>query len=252
VLRTVAFALALGLGAIRVPDNTLTVSAAVSLTEVMEAIGNAYSAAAGGQVRLNLGASNLLARQIVNGAPVDVFVSADEAQMEMVAQAGMIDPDSRTILVHNQLAIVTRNDWAGQLTSAAALAQPGLRRIAVGDPTAVPGGVYAKQYLQRIGLWSAVEAKLLPAASVRGALTAVASGAADAGIVYATDVRRSKDVRVALVVSGPDAPRIVYPACVVRSSARKAAARQFLAFLASARAAQISREHGFLPAGGNR
>jgi molybdate transport system substrate-binding protein len=252
VLLTAAFLFALSFGAPHVADDTLTVSAAVSLTEVMEAMGNAFAAAGGSRVTLNFGPSNLLARQIVNGAPVDVFVSADESQMELAAQAGMIEPGTRTAVVQNQLAVVTHSRWAGQLGSAAALAQPAVRRIAVGDPTAVPAGVYAKQYLQRIGLWSTLEPKLLPAASVRSALAAVANGAADAGIVYATDVQRAKNVRLAFVVRGPDAPPIVYPACVVRTSARKAAARQFLDFVVSERGAQIFREHGFLTATGNR
>jgi molybdate transport system substrate-binding protein len=251
MFRTTVLALAVFLG-LGVPNQTLTVSAAVSLTEVMEALAREYSSAGGSSVTFNFGASNLLVRQIVNGAPVDVFVSADEVQMDVAERAGMIDPDSRTIVVHNQLAIVTRSDWPGQLTSAVGLTTSDVNRIAVGDPAAVPAGAYAKQYLERIGLFSGVKGKLLPAASVRAALAAVANGTADAGIVYATDVRRAKSVRLALVVNGPDAPRIAYPACVVRISRHKAAARHFVTFLTSARAAQIFQEYGFLPAGRNR
>lgn len=247
MLRTGALLLAVSLGSTGVSNETLTVSSAISLTEVMEAISRGYSAAGGGPVKLNFGASNLLARQIANGAPVDAFISADEAQMDLVARAGMIEAGSRVPIVRNQLAIVVRSDRKGQLTSAADLVAPEFRRLAIGDPSAVPAGVYAKQYLERMGLWSALQHKLLPAASVRGALAAVANGAADAGIVYATDAHRSDQVRRAFLVSGPDAPDIVYPACIVRTSAHKSAARRFLNFLVSTDAARVFRDHGFLP-----
>jgi len=252
MLRAAALLAVVSLGTVSVSNETVTVSAAISLTEVMDALGGAYSTAGGGRLRFNFGASNVLARQILSGAPVDVFMSADEAQMDLVADAGMVEVGSRTGLVQNQLAVVTRSDSTAPLTSAAALAGPEIRRIAIGDPAAVPAGVYAKEYLQRIGLWSAVQQKLVPAASVRGALAAVANAAADAGIVYATDVRRTRGVRLAFVVGEADAPRIAYPACVVQTSTRKAAARKFLEFLASANAAQIFREHGFLPVARSR
>jgi molybdate transport system substrate-binding protein len=252
MLRAAVLLAAVSLGSIGVPNETLTVSAAVSLTDVMDAIGRAYAAAGGDRVTFNFGASNILARQIVNGAPVDVFISADEAQMDVVAQAAMVEAGSRLPIVQNQLAIVVRSDWKGQLTDASALAGSEIRRIAVGDPMAVPAGVYAKQYLERVGLWSSLQPKLLPAASVRGALVAVESGAADAGIVYTTDAQRSRGVRLAFAISGPDAPRIVYPACTVRTSGRKAAARKFLTFLTSQDAGRIFRDNGFRPAADSR
>ena len=247
MVRTAVLLLSMCLGVSHVSNQTLTVSAAVSLTDVMEAIGRAYSAAGGRSLRFNFGASNALARQIVNGAPVDVFISADEAQMDLVAKAGMIEEGSRTPIAQNQLAIVTRRDLAVPLTSVAALNTPGIRRIAMGDPAAVPAGVYARQYLERAGLWSELQDKLVPAASVRAALAAVANGAADAGIVYVTDARGSKEVRLAHVIADSDAPRIAYPACVVRTSTDKSEARKFLNFLTSAEATRLLGEHGFRP-----
>ena len=235
------------LGSIGVPDGALTVSAAVSLTDVMGALAGAYSGPGASRLSFNFGASNVLARQIVNGAPVDVFISADEAQMNLVSAAGMVEAGSCAPITENQLAIVVRSDWKGQLPSASALSAPEVRRIAVGDPAAVPAGVYARQYLERLGLWSALERKLVPAASVRGALAAVENGAADTGIVYATDARRGRGLRVAFVVSGSEAPRILYPACVIGTSARKEAARTFLKFLTSPEAARVLREYGFQP-----
>ena len=224
----------------------ITVSAAVSLSESLQEIVNSYEAS-GGRVGLNLAASNVLSRQIVNGAPVDVFISADEAQMAVVEKAGLIAAGSRVALLHNQLAIVVRPDRSAVLASAAALADNAVKRIAIGDPDAVPAGVYAKRYLERTGLYGKLQSKLIPSSSVRAALAAVESGGADAGLVYVTDARASKRVRVAAVITGSDAPEIVYPACVIRSSAKRDTAAAFLRFLQTADAARIFERHGFQP-----
>lgn len=226
----------------------ITVSAAVSLTESLQEIAEIYEPT-GGRVRFNLAASNVLSRQIVNGAPVDVFISADEAQMTLVEKAGLIAAGSRVSLLHNQLAIVVSSDQPASIASASALASDAVKRIAIGDPEAVPAGVYAKNYLERLGLFARLQPKLLPSSSVRAALSAVASGGADAALVYVTDARASKRVRVAAVISGPDAPNIVYPACVIQSSARRDAAAAFVRFLQTADAAKIFERHGFQPIG---
>jgi molybdate transport system substrate-binding protein len=225
----------------------LTVSAAVSLTEAIEEIARAYTAAGHGRVVLNFAASNVLARQIANGAPVDVFISADGAQMAVVEKAGLTAPGSIVQLLGNKLAIVVRKDRAGALPSAASLASSDVRRVAIGDPDAVPAGIYAKQYLERIGLWTALQHKMVPSASVRAALAAVQHGGADAGIVYVTDARVSAAVRVAAVIDGPEAPEIVYPAAVISTSARKDPARAFLEFLRTAEAGRVFRKFGFEP-----
>jgi molybdate transport system substrate-binding protein len=232
------------LGLQKAPVPAITVSAAVSLTDALQEVAAIYGTS-GGQVNLNLAASNVLSRQIVNGAPVDVFISADEAQMALVEKAGLMASGTRVPLLRNSLAIVVRSDRSVEVTSAAALASEAVKRIAVGDPEAVPAGVYAKTYLQRIGLLPKLQPKLLPSSSVRAALSAVESGGADAGIVYVTDARASKRVRVGAVISGPDAPDIVYPACVIQSSTRREAAAAFLEFLQAENAARVFERHGF-------
>jgi molybdate transport system substrate-binding protein len=247
VLRILALGAACALGAQGGSPAPLTVSAAISLTEVMEDVAKAYRAAGGGPVLFNFGGSNMLARQIVNGAPVDVFISADSAQMQVVERAGRISPGTVVPLLSNQLAVIVRKGRAAPVSSVAALAGSGVRRVAIGDPAAVPAGVYAKQYLERAGLWQALEPKLLPSGSVRAALAAVESGAADAAIVYATDARTSHDVRIVAVVAGPDAPLIVYPAAVVAASRRGDAALGFLKFLQTPAANAIFKQYGFQP-----
>jgi molybdate transport system substrate-binding protein len=222
----------------------ITVSAAVSLTDALTAVGEAY-ARTGRTVRFNFGSSNVLARQIVNGAPVDVFLSADEAQMDIVAAAGLLKAGSRIDLLGNQLAVAVPSDRPRTFTSIRELADAGFKRIAIGDPAAVPAGVYAKQYLEKEGLWDAIRSRLVPSGSVRAALAAVESGAADAAIVYRTDVRVSLRATVAWVVPADRGPRIVYPAAVVRATAAPDESQRFLDFLQSDAAARIFERFGF-------
>jgi molybdate transport system substrate-binding protein len=224
----------------------ITVSAAISLTGALEEAAQAYGAAGGGEIVFNFAASNVLARQIVNGAPVDMFISADDAQMDVVERAGLIASGTRMPLLANQLAIVTTTSNAS-ISSAQSLTAATVRRIAVGDPEAVPAGVYARQYLERIGLWQTLRSKLVPSNSVRAALAAVENGAADAAFVYATDARTTRDVRVVAVISGPDAPRIIYPVCILRSARHAAAAKRFAAYLRSSAGAAIFARQGFTP-----
>jgi molybdate transport system substrate-binding protein len=223
----------------------ITVSAAVSLTDALSAVATEYANAGRGGVRFNFGASNVLARQIVQGAPVDAFISADDAQMDVVARAGLIQDGSRVPLLGNQLAVVVPSDRPRTFTRIAQIADPAFRRIALGDPAAVPAGVYARQYLEKEGLWSAVEARIVPTGSVRGALAAVESGGADAAIVYRTDARGALRATVAWVVPADRGPRIVYPGAIVRGSKNAAEAARFLDFLRSSAAERIFSRYGF-------
>ena len=223
----------------------VTVSAAVSLTDVLTAIAEQYGKEARGSVRFNFAASNVLARQITSGAPVDVFVSADEAQMDVVAAAQMILEGSRVDLVRNQLAIVVPSDRPRAMTSARELTNATYRRIAIGDPAAVPAGVYAKAYLQKEDLWTALEPRIVPSGSVRAALAAVESGAADAAVVYRTDARVALKATVAYVVPVERGPRIIYPAAIIKGSVEPVSAKRFLVFLRGATAARIFERFGF-------
>ena len=223
----------------------LTVSAAVSLTEALEEVAAAYRAAGGAPVTFNFAGSNVLARQIVNGAPVDVFVSADETQMEAVARAGMVAEGSRVDVASNTLVLVA--DARTSIRTLADLGNAEVRRIAVGDPAAVPAGVYARRYLEDIGLWPRLEPKIVPMTNVRAALTSVQNGSASAAFVYATDARVAPGLKVVVTVAGARAPRIVYPACVVRTSRQPAAAAAFVNFLRGPAAAAILARHGFAP-----
>ena len=223
----------------------MLVSAAISLTDALQEIEKAYRAAGGGPVRFNFAASNVLARQIANGAPADIFISADLVQMQYAERAGAIRPGSSYYLLANRLAVVTPPGRPLRGSDASALADASIRRIAIGDPAAVPAGFYAKQYLERRGLWQALQRKLLPLSNVRAALGAVESGGADAAIVYESDAAASDRVALAFVVPAGEAPPIIYPAAIVGRSANRDAAERFLAFLRGPEARGIFRRLKF-------
>src|SRR4051794_22419495 len=149
----------------------LTVSAAISLTDALQPIADAYARAGRGAVRFNLAGSNVLARQLANGAPADLFISADEAQMAIAAGAGAIDTTSRINLLGNRLAVIVRRDSSTTsiIRRLEDLLRPEVKHLAVGDPAAVPAGVYARQWLEGAGVWSRLESKRVPGAKVPAA-----------------------------------------------------------------------------------
>ena len=227
----------------------LTVSAAISLTDALESLQPLFVRHGLPGVRINYGSSNMLARQIVRGAPVDVFISADEAQMQVAETAGAIAPGTRVNLLGNRLAIVTRLSASSTAADAQALTRNDIRRIAIGDPNGVPAGVYAREYLRRVGLWERLQSKLVPTQNVRVAVAAVENGAADAAIVYESDVSSSRRLKVGFIVNGADAPRIVYPAAIAARSRRRDDGVRLLKFLCGPEAARVFEQHRFIALG---
>lgn len=224
----------------------LIVSAAASLADVMAELATMYRTEAGVDVRVNTGGSNTLARQIVEGARVDLFISADQARMDVVERADRVVAGSRTDLLANTLVIVVPADSSVPVSSARDLAGPRVRRVAMGNPESVPAGVYGRRWLERTGVWSAVAPKVVPLPTVRAALSAVQESRVDAGIVYATDARATGAVRVAVVAVDEEAPAVVYPAAVIRGARERAAAR-FLAWLREDAATRVLIRAGFKP-----
>lgn len=227
----------------------VTVCAAVSLTEALEAAAEVYRANGGGPVRFNFAGSNTLSRQLVHGAPGDLFISADDAQMDVVAAAGAIDRGSRVDLLINRLAVIVTSGRP-PLRDIRALLGPDVRRLALGDPVAVPAGVYARHYLEAIGIWDALRPRVVPLGNVRAVVAAVENGSADAGIVYETDAAIAGTGARAFVISGPAAPRVVYPAAIVTASRHREAASRFLQFLRGPKGAAVFRRHRFTPVSG--
>ena len=230
---------------------TLLVSAAASLSEAIGAVADRFEQEHGVRILLNVAGSQVLASQIIEGAPVDVFISADVLQMERAAAAGRIDAARRVDLLSNQLVVVVPSDRIGTVEEPRDLVDPSMERIALGDPEAAPAGVYARQYLESVGLWDALAGRIVPASSVRAALRAVEAGTVDAGIVYRTDIRASGGAAIAFVVPFEDGPAIVYPAAVAVDAPNPAAAARFLAYLQDDAARRRFDAAGFigLPAG---
>jgi len=228
----------------------LQIYAAASLSDALKEIAQAYEPASGDKLVFNLAASSALALQIKNGAPADVFFSADEAKMNDLAKAGVLAEDTRRSLLSNTLVIVTHVDGGASITRPDDLTSTSVGRIALAEPQTVPAGIYAKQWLQKIGLWKRVIDKVVPTENVRACLAAVEAGNADAGIVYQTDALLSKKVKIAFAVSAADpaAPKISYPLAVLKDAKHAAAARAFATHLASPAARAVFAKYGFLPA----
>lgn len=222
------------------------VFAAASLTDVMKTIAADYEKQSGDQITFNFGASSTLERQIEEGAPADIFFSADEAQMNRLEKKGLLISATRKSILGNSLVVVVPKDSALKIHSAFDLTNSIVEKIALADPKAVPAGVYAKAWLKKFQLWNAVEPKVIPTENVRAALAAVASGNVAAGVVYKTDAAISKNVKIAYEVPRADGPNISYPIALVKDSQQPAAAKKFLNYLSSEKAGKTFQQFGFL------
>ena len=224
----------------------VTVFAAASLTDSLKEIAVAYEKQSGVNIVFNFGASSMLARQIEEGAPADIFFSADEAKMDGLEQTGLILKETRKSRLSNSLVIVVAAEGGAAIESPKDLATDKVKRLALAEPKTVPAGIYAKAYLQKQNLWSAVERKVVPTENVRAALAAVEAGNVEAGIVYKTDAAVSKRVNVAYEIPVKDSPAISYPIAVVKEAKQPEAAKKFLQYLGSQDAAKVFERFGFI------
>jgi molybdate transport system substrate-binding protein len=224
----------------------LNVFAAASLTDALREIAADYEKATGDRLVLNLGASSTLARQIQEGAPADLFLSADEEKMNGLEKRKLLLPGTRRSVLSNTLVVVVPTDSTLKVTAAKDLTAASIRALALAEPQTVPAGIYAKQYLRQLGLWSKVIDRVIPTENVRAALAAVETGNVDAGIVYKTDAAISRKVRVAFEVPAAEGPKISYPFAVLAQSERPEAAKKLLAYLESEKALAVFRRLGFL------
>lgn len=243
--KSLAGFLALVLLALPLHAASLTVFAAASLTDSLKEIAAAYEKQRGDKITLNFGASSLLARQIEEGAPVDVFFSADEAKMNGLEKKGLILKETRQSRLANTLVIVIAADSNLSLPSAEELASAKVKRLALADPKAVPAGIYSRDHLEKRKLWAAIEPKVVPVENVRAALAAVESGNVEAGMVYKTDAAISKRVKVTCEIPASEGPDISYPVAVTKESRNAEAADKFVRHLASPDADRVFQKYGF-------
>jgi len=223
------------------------VLAAASLQEAMTDAADAWAARRHARPVISFAASSALARQVEAGAPVDLFVSADEEWMDYLAARALIVPGSRATLLANRLVLIAPAGSRVRLTIARGfpLARAlGNGRLAMADPAAVPAGRYGAAALTRLGVWTSVRARIAGAENVRAALALVERGAAPLGIVYATDARASTRVRVVGTFPADSHPPITYPIARLRASTNPEA-EAFRRFLLSREGKAIFARRGF-------
>lgn len=223
----------------------VTVFAAASLADALKQIAATYERQSGDKIIFNFAASGTLARQIEEGSPADVFISADETRMDTLARKHLLVDASRKSLLGNTLVIVGPPDGSA-VHSVIDLTNAAVQRLAIGEVKLVPDGTYAKQYLDKLGLWQAVEPKVIPCENVRAVLAAVESGNVEAGIVYKTDAGISKKVKVVFEVPARDGPEIRYPLALVKDSPQPEAAKRFYKYLALSDAGAVFQKFGFI------
>jgi molybdate transport system substrate-binding protein len=243
-----AFAVSLAaISASAAQDKSLTIFAAASMKNALDEIDAAYAAKSGVKITVSYAASSALAKQIEQGAPADVFISADTDWMDYATSKKTINESSRVNLLGNSIVLIAPKDSKvdnvsiGPGFDLAKLAGDG--RIATGDVKSVPVGKYAKAALEKLGSWQAVESKFAMAESVRAALTLVARGEAVLGIVYSTDAKVEPGVKIVGTFPADSHPAIVYP--VAATTTAKPEASEYLAFLRSTAAKTVLEKYGF-------
>ncbi|PWK11594.1 molybdate ABC transporter substrate-binding protein [Tumebacillus permanentifrigoris] len=230
------------------PSTTLILSAATSLGKPLETLRADYQRQHPDmEITLNLGASGILQKQIEQGAPADLFWSAGTAQMDALEQKNLLVAGTRRDLVQNQLVLVRR---AGStLKSFQDLATPTVTQIAIGTPETVPAGKYAQETLSALGLWDAVQSKLIYGKDVTSVLTYVERQAVDAGLVYRTDALASTKVEIVATADEATHQPILYPLAVLQTTQHRQQAEEFATYLHGAHAQEILTRAGFLQYG---
>ncbi len=230
-------------------DGGITVFAAASTTNALTEISKIYEGEGKGKVALSFASSSTLAKQIENGAPADIFLSANSEWMNYLEKKNLLQPDSRADLLGNRIVfIVPKASSVKSLTVspkldlAALLGKDG--RLAVGDPAHVPVGTYAKAALQKLNLWGQVENRIAPAKDVRAGLALVERAESPLGIVYASDAAISDKVRIVGTFPLDSHPNIDYPVAAVKT-AKSAAALNFIKFMSAPAAKKIWAKYGF-------
>jgi molybdate transport system substrate-binding protein len=232
----------------RASSDEITVSAAISLKDALDEISHLYTSEhPSAKVHFNLGGSGTLQRQIEQGAPVDIFMSASLKEMDSLQSQGLLVPDTRRDLVKNSVVLIVPAG-STSISSFQDLLKAAVKTVAVGEPQTVPAGKYAQEVLTHFGIYDQLKPKLVLGKDVRQVLTYVETGNTDAGIVYATDAKISKKVTVAATAPEDSHSPAIYPAAVIKNSKNLAGAKAFLEFLASEKARAVFQKYGFIPA----
>jgi molybdate transport system substrate-binding protein len=250
-LGTVGLSRFLGLYSRAKPNQTLLISAAASLQNVLAKVEPLFvQRYPNVRLKYNFGASGALQRQIEQGAPVDVFISAGKKQVDALQQKGLILNGTRRNLFTNRLVLIVPKNSTLGITTFRQLSQSSVRKIAVGEPRSVPVGQYTEELFKNLGILNSLKPKFVLGNNVRNVLAAVESGNVDVGVVYATDAKvlnQTQPNQIRQVATAPSrlhAP-IVYPLAVLKASQNSQAAQAYVQFLASAKAKAIFQQYGF-------
>jgi molybdate transport system substrate-binding protein len=225
---------------------SLLVSTAASLKEAMQDIKTNYQQVRPGvTINYNFGASGTLLRQIQQGAPADIFISAAKKQVDILEQSGKLVAGTRGILARNRLVLIVPRSNVGT-SSFFHLTRDNIRKIAIGEPRSVPAGQYSEQVLRKLGIYEKVKSKLVYANNVRQVLASVETANADAGLVYRTDADISNKVKTVVAADEKYHSAIIYPMAILKQSKNVAAAREFFQYLSSEPARAILKKYGFI------
>ena len=228
-------------------DGEVTVFAAASLTDVLKAAAASWQAKGNGAVVLSFGSSSTIAKQVEAGAPADIFASADEKWMKYLTDKSLVDTSTVDRPIGNDLVLIGAADSNASITIAPNFDLAGALnggRLAIGDPKGVPAGTYAKAALTKLGVWDSIEAQTAPAENVRAALALVQRGEAPLGIVYTTDARSAKGVKVVGTFPDDSHDPIVYPMGIVAGHNRPEV-KAFFDFLLSDEGKALFKSYGF-------
>jgi len=232
--------------AVRAQHTDVTVSAAISLKDALDDIKGAYASQAPGvSLAMNYGASGTLQLQIEQGAPVDVFVSAAPKQMDTLESKGLLLEGTRKDLLGNGIVLILPADSTLGLSTFQDLLKPEVKKVALGEPVAVPAGQYAQEVLTHYGIYDQVNAKAVLAKDVRQVLTYVETDNVDAGVVYTTDALSTNKVKIVATAPPESHEPVIYPVAVVKATKDAAAAKAFENFLSGPQARAIFEKYGF-------
>lgn len=225
---------------------TLSISAASSLTEALEELKTLYAEQSKDKLQFNFGSSGALQKQIEEGAPCDLFISAALSQMDALEKQDLLVPESRINLLGNDLVLISSKEMKDKINSSKTIAEdPQIKSIAIGVPESVPSGKYAKQTLMSLGLWDQAEPKLVLAKDVKQVLEYVETGNADCGFVYKTDAQKLDTAVLLEEDFSKSHDPILYPMALLKASENQAAAKAFYDFLKSDAAKEIFVKYGF-------
>ncbi|APC49964.1 molybdate ABC transporter substrate-binding protein [Virgibacillus halodenitrificans] len=226
-------------------SESLTVSAAISLTDALDEIKELYENDHDVNLTFNLGGSGKLAQQIQHGAPADVFISANQDWMDKLEKEKLIFPDTRKDVAGNSLVLITHKDTDINYHSVEEISGKDIGQVAIGNPDSVPAGEYAEQALQKLNKWEEFESQMVLGKDVRQVLTYVETKNAEIGFVYKSDALTSSKVKILTTLAPETHDPIIYPIAVLKETKHTEAAKSFIQFMESKEAQQILEKYGF-------